>query len=154
MKFCFGDIVVVDGIQIGVVVKCWSGNTTENSYDIYVRSYNGIKNYKEDEIERYMVRHKELNEEELVFRDDDVLFGVHPPSSIAAIAINIKDISSFCDITCLLVSLYAKPKTLNACFAMFSFSANIFFLASGTATSWTDTVIAPFVEYLNPNALI
>ena len=28
MKFCFGDIVVVDDIQIGVVVKCWSGNTT------------------------------------------------------------------------------------------------------------------------------
>lgn len=68
MKFCFGDIVVVDDIQIGVVVKCWSGNTTGNSYDIYVRSYNAIKNYNENEIERYMVRHKYLNDEEVEYQ--------------------------------------------------------------------------------------
>lgn len=68
MKFCFGDIVVVDDIQIGVVVKCWSENTTGNNYDIYVRSYNDIKNYKEDEIERYMVRHKYLNDEEIEYQ--------------------------------------------------------------------------------------
>ena len=54
MKFCFGDIVVVDDIQIGVVVKCWE----DGICDVYVRSYNGIKNYHEDEIQRYMVRHK------------------------------------------------------------------------------------------------
>ena len=36
----------------------------------------------------------------------------------------------------------------------FSLSDNIFFLASGTATSCTDTVNAPFVAYLYPNALI
>ena len=68
MKFCFGDIVVVDDIQIGVVVKCWSENTTGNNYDVYVRSYNVIKNYNEDEIERYMVRHKYLNDEEIEYQ--------------------------------------------------------------------------------------
>lgn len=68
MKFCFGDIVVVDDIQIGVVVKCWNGNTTGNNYDVYVRSYNAIKNYNEDEIERYMVRHKYLNDEEIEYQ--------------------------------------------------------------------------------------
>ena len=68
MKFCFGDIVVVDDIQIGVVVKCWCGNTTGNNYDVYVRSYNVIKNYNENEIERYMVRHKYLNDEEVEYQ--------------------------------------------------------------------------------------
>ena len=67
MKFCFGDIVVVDGDQIGVVVKCWCG-TKSNNYDIYVRSYNTIKNYEEFEVERYMVRHKYLDEEELEYQ--------------------------------------------------------------------------------------
>lgn len=62
MKFTFGDIVVVDKIEIGVIVKCWAGK--EFNYDVYVREYNGIKNYKENEIERYMVRHKYLSEEE------------------------------------------------------------------------------------------
>lgn len=67
MRFCFGDIVVVDDIQIGVVVKCWE-NYYEPNYDIYVRSYNSIKNYKEDEIQRYMVRHKYLNDEEIEYQ--------------------------------------------------------------------------------------
>lgn len=67
MKFCFGDIVVVDDIQIGVVVKCWN-RMTLNNYDVYVRSYNKIRNYKEFEIERYMVRHKYLNDEEIEYQ--------------------------------------------------------------------------------------
>jgi hypothetical protein len=32
MKFCFGDIVVVEDNLIGVVVKCW----TDKTYEIYV----------------------------------------------------------------------------------------------------------------------
>ena len=36
----------------------------EYNYDVYVREYNAIKNYKEKEIQRYMVRHKYLSEEE------------------------------------------------------------------------------------------
>ena len=61
MKFAFGDIVVVEGELIGVVVKCWTNRT----YEVYVRVFRGIKEYKEDEIERYMVRHKYLSDEEL-----------------------------------------------------------------------------------------
>lgn len=70
MKFCFGDIVVVDKIQIGVIVKSWVGKT--NNYDVYVRSYNGIKNYNESKIERYMVRHKYLNDEEIEYQHNAV----------------------------------------------------------------------------------
>lgn len=70
MKFCFGDIVVVEGNLIGVVVKSWI--SSENNYDVYVRSYNRILNYSESEIERYMVRHKELNEEELEWQSNAV----------------------------------------------------------------------------------
>jgi len=76
MKFCFGDIVVVDGDKIGVVVKSWvtySGNKVIHNYDVYVRIYNEIKNYKEDEMERYMVRHKYLSEEELEYPTSAVL---------------------------------------------------------------------------------
>lgn len=67
MQFCFGDIVVVDEIEIGVIVKSWihpTDNGKEYNYDVYVREYNEIKNYKESEIQRYMVRHKYLSEEE------------------------------------------------------------------------------------------
>lgn len=66
MKFCFGDVVVVDENKIGVVVKSWIDIIDEShSYDVYVRMYNKIVTYKEHEIERYMVRHKYLNAEEL-----------------------------------------------------------------------------------------
>lgn len=68
MKFTFGDIVVVDEIEIGVVVKCWTSLKHKNNYDVYVREYNDIKNYKENEIERYMVRHKYLTDEELEYQ--------------------------------------------------------------------------------------
>lgn len=67
MKFCFGDIVVVDGNEIGVIVKCWLINQ-RYEYEVYVREYNGIMNYDESQIERYMVRHKYLNEEELEYQ--------------------------------------------------------------------------------------
>lgn len=70
MKLCFGDIVVVNETQIGVVVKCWEGSLQgkPSSYDVYVRSHNAIGNYPENKIERYMVRHKYLNEEELEYQ--------------------------------------------------------------------------------------
>ena len=64
MKFCFGDIVVIDGNLIGVVVKCWTNRT----YDVYVRMANAIVSYKETEMERYMVRHKYLDKEELQYQ--------------------------------------------------------------------------------------
>lgn len=64
VKFCFGDIVVIEGSLIGVIVKQWCDKT----YEVYVRNFNTIRSYKEDEIERYMVRHKYLNEEELEYQ--------------------------------------------------------------------------------------
>lgn len=77
MKFCFGDIVVVENNLIGVIVKSWitykKGNGKgENNYDVYVRMKNGIENYKENEIERYMVRHKYLDDEEMEYQYNSV----------------------------------------------------------------------------------
>ena len=62
MKYTFADIVVVDKENIGVIVKCWT--CKEMNYDVYVRVENGIRNFKESEISRYLVRHKYLSEEE------------------------------------------------------------------------------------------
>jgi hypothetical protein len=68
MKFLFGDIVVVEESLIGVVVKSWQSTLTGNHYEVYVRSYNDIKEYDEWDIERYKVRHKELTEEEIYYQ--------------------------------------------------------------------------------------
>ena len=67
MKYTFGDIVVVDGENIGVIVKSWitlRGKKEATNHEVYVRMYNGIKEYPESKIERYLVRHKYLTEEE------------------------------------------------------------------------------------------
>lgn len=74
MKCCFGDIVVVEESLIGVVVKSWdrSSKDEEPNYDIYVRIYNSIMNYPESQVNRYMVRHKYLNEEELEYQQEVV----------------------------------------------------------------------------------
>lgn len=74
MKFTFGDIVVVDGENIGVVVKSW-GRSSQGKppyHEVYVRMYNGIKDYQEDQMERYLVRHKYLSEEELEWQSNAV----------------------------------------------------------------------------------
>lgn len=68
MKYCFGDIVVVEEKYIGVIVKSWISSKTGVTHEVYVRSYNSIVEYKEDDIQRYMVRHKYLNEEELEYQ--------------------------------------------------------------------------------------
>lgn len=70
MKFCFGDIVVVEDNLIGVIVKSWVHNNEEIIYEVYVRCYNNIMKYKENEIERYMVRHKELDDNELAYQKE------------------------------------------------------------------------------------
>lgn len=38
-------------------------------YEVYVRNYNAIIEYQEEEIDRYRVRHKELNAEELYWQN-------------------------------------------------------------------------------------
>lgn len=73
-ELLFGDIVVVEGSLIGVVVKCWIDSALTNpirKYDVYVRYYSSIKQYDENNIERYRVRHKYLNEEELKYQNYD-----------------------------------------------------------------------------------
>ena len=64
MKFWFWNIVVVENTtETGVIVKLWSPNRWEANYDVYVRSYNSVKNYTESEIEHF-IYNKELSEDE------------------------------------------------------------------------------------------
>lgn len=72
MKFCFGDIVVVEENLIGVVVKSWCSLNKEIEHEVYVRYFNEIRLYREDQMERYMVRHKYLNEEEIEFQKNAI----------------------------------------------------------------------------------
>lgn len=68
MNFCFGDIVIVEDNLIGVVVKSWIHNNKEVRHEVYVRSFNSIKEYAEKDMRRYMVRHKELSDEEIEYQ--------------------------------------------------------------------------------------
>lgn len=72
-KYLFGDMVVVDNDQIGLIVKVWKSSKAGEvtiKYEVYVRNYYGIKEYPETEVERYKVRHKELSEEELEWQNN------------------------------------------------------------------------------------
>lgn len=71
-EFLFGDIVVVEGNLIGVVVKSWGGSLKETvpaHYEVYVRMHNEIRKYPINEVQRYKVRHKYLDEEELGYQN-------------------------------------------------------------------------------------
>ena len=73
-ELLFGGIVVVEENLIGVVVKCWIDSVLTKpirKYDVYVREYNSIKQYDENNIERYRVRHKYLSEKELEYQQND-----------------------------------------------------------------------------------
>lgn len=81
MQFCFGDIVIIEDNLIGVIVKSFAKSTThfmnnfiqnEPHYDVYVREYNCIKDYPEYKIQRYMVRHKYLDEQELEWQSNAI----------------------------------------------------------------------------------
>lgn len=67
-KFLFGDIVVVDENLIGVVVKTWE-DKDGYYYEVYVRYRNRIEQYREEDVERYRVRHKYLDEEEMYYQN-------------------------------------------------------------------------------------
>jgi hypothetical protein len=80
MNFTFGDIVVVEHDLIGVVVKDWVTLDTRSTpykeivkHEVYVREFNCIKEYDENEMQRYMVRHKCLNEEEMEYQRNAIL---------------------------------------------------------------------------------
>lgn len=74
MRFCFGDIVVVEDNLIGVVVKTWGRSNKGKPlyHEVYVRNFRGIKEYTEDKMDRYMVRHKELDEQEMEWQSNAV----------------------------------------------------------------------------------
>ncbi len=63
-RFQFGNVVVVNGDQIGVIVKSWRGTTP--SYDVYVRNLNCIQEYHEPDIQHYIYS-KDVPENELEF---------------------------------------------------------------------------------------
>ncbi len=69
MLYTFGDIVVVRGKDIGVILKCWgkplNRQNGEPSYDIYIRLDNGIETFPESKVKRYLVRHKYLSKKEI-----------------------------------------------------------------------------------------
>ncbi len=62
--------MVVEKDLIGVVVKSWGKSSKGNPpyHKVYVRNHREILDYTEDEMERYLVRHKELSEEELAWQ--------------------------------------------------------------------------------------
>ncbi len=60
MKFQFSNVVVVDGDNVGVIVKSWADGT----HEVYVRYYNQIRSYPEDQI-KHFVYSKELHEHEM-----------------------------------------------------------------------------------------
>lgn len=62
--FQFGNVVVVDGDQIGVIVKSWA----DGSHDVYVRNHNCVWAYRAESIRHY-VYSKELTGEEREFYD-------------------------------------------------------------------------------------
>ena len=65
MSFQFGNVVVLDGGQIGVIVKSWAGGFGK-VYDVYVRNTNSIITFREADI-RHFVYSKELTDEEREF---------------------------------------------------------------------------------------
>ncbi len=58
--FQFSNVVVVEGNLIGCIVKTWGASKNRPiHYEVYVRSYNNIVEYNEDEI-KHFVYDKEL----------------------------------------------------------------------------------------------
>ena len=59
-KFQFSNVVVVRKNLIGVIVKTWGASKNRGiHYEIYVRSWNRIEEFDEDEI-KHLVYDKEI----------------------------------------------------------------------------------------------
>lgn len=59
-KFQFSNVVVVRKNLVGVIVKTWSATKMGGvHYDVYVRSWNRIEEFDEEEI-KHLVYDKEL----------------------------------------------------------------------------------------------
>lgn len=73
-QLAFGDIVVVETDQIGVIVKIWRKDNHDNppKYEVYVRNHRAVREYYEPDVDRYLVRHKELDEDEIEWQYNGV----------------------------------------------------------------------------------
>lgn len=61
-RFQFSNVVVVEDSLIGCVVKTWGASKMRGiHYEVYVRSYNCIKEYDESEI-KHFIYDKELED--------------------------------------------------------------------------------------------
>ena len=68
-KFLFGDIVVINKNEIGVILKTWrKSSSITYDYEKYNRMTEKIELHSENNIERYRVRHKYLDEIEMEFQ--------------------------------------------------------------------------------------
>lgn len=66
-RFQFGQVVIVENGLIGVVCKTWESRKRQSfDYEVYVRSYNSIQEYPEENIQHYIYS-KELSEQEKEF---------------------------------------------------------------------------------------
>ena len=61
-RFQFSNVVVVEDNLIGCIVKTWGASKMRDiHYEVYVRSYNCIKEYDESEI-KHFIYDKELED--------------------------------------------------------------------------------------------
>lgn len=68
-KFYFADQVIVDTNLVGVIVKTWESSGGGYYYEVYVRLYKEIKDFDENDIDRYRVRHKFLEGDEFDYQN-------------------------------------------------------------------------------------
>lgn len=61
-KYQFSNVVVVKKNLVGVILKTWGASKNRGiHYEVYVRSWNSIEEFNEDEI-KHLVYDKELEE--------------------------------------------------------------------------------------------
>lgn len=97
-RFLFGDIVVVNKSDIGVICKTWEKSNGKYEYEVYVRLANSIITFAEEDIDRYRVRHKYLSEEEMeTIVAELARKGIEKPKGFSALEQFIKDRLSECE---------------------------------------------------------
>jgi hypothetical protein len=61
-KFQFSNVVVVHDNLIGCIVKTWGKTTNGYSYDVYVRSWNGVVEIDEEDIKHFVYDKETLDD--------------------------------------------------------------------------------------------
>lgn len=69
-KYQFGNVVVTEGGQLGVICKTWMcSQSRPHHYDVYIRSLDALREYDEDTLRHYVFS-KELADDELDHYDN------------------------------------------------------------------------------------